>query len=258
MTKKFVLLAMSVALVSALTGCGSKSGDKAYVPKPTKEPAKFALAAGQEKTIFPMIVGNQWVYDVELATQDARGQQGSGKTELTFTVTEVKEVNGGTEGTLDVTQVDPATNKPKVVDRQIWRIDSTGLYQVQIGLEDPAKKLKIKKFDPPQTVVTFPATPGQTFKWAGSAPIGDKIGPAKLEGLLKGTINVDTEIGRLNALEVEQVQNWSTNGEDAKMTTNSYWVAGIGLVRMYQEVEGSSGAAGVTRLKLKSKALKAE
>jgi hypothetical protein len=258
MTKKLILLTMSITLAAALTGCGDKSSGTKYVPKPPKEPAKFALAAGQEKTIFPMVVGNQWVYEVQLTTQDARGQQGNGATELTFTVTEVKEVNGGTEGTLEVTQVDASTKKVQVVDSQIWRVDSTGLYQVKIGIDDAAKKTKVRAFSPPQTVIAFPIAEDKSFEWKGSAPIGDKVGPASMAGMIKGTLNVDTGIGDLNALKVEQIQNWSINGEDAKMTTTSYWAAGVGLVRMFQQVESSSGAAGMTRLNLKSKALKAE
>lgn len=246
--KKLTILGLA-AISVVLVGCngGSSSG---YQPKPPQKTTPATVAAGQEATLFPFVKGNQWVYTVEAAVRDQKGLDHNANSELTFTIVDVQPYpQGGQLASLEITQ------EGKMVDKQTWLLNDKGLYQVTIGFDDAARNLKLRTFTPPQPVIVFPVKPNTKFNWEGTGPIGAGETTSKLEGTIGENLDVDTAMGKLNAIAIEQKQTWTLNGEDGKMTTNSWWVPKIGLVRLWQQVEGA-GSAGITKIQLKSKTLK--
>ena len=62
------------ALSLAMAGCNSGGGkSSAYKPKAADKVAPATVAAGQESEIFPMKVGNTWVYEVVSTTNGPTG-----------------------------------------------------------------------------------------------------------------------------------------------------------------------------------------
>ena len=73
-----------VSLCAVFVGCGSGSG---YSPKKALPVEVATVKAGQEKSLFPVKVGNQWVYTVI---------SGNTSREITLKVTKVSERDGAT------------------------------------------------------------------------------------------------------------------------------------------------------------------
>lgn len=245
MQKTVSLLALASLFVAV--GCGKKDSGPASNYKPVAPPKveAYSLAEGQEATLFPFTEGNQWVYTVEAQAQDASGREMNANTDLTFKMVKVtKNADGSTDGEIDVYRDD------KVFDKQVWRIDAKGLYQVAIGLPP-----NVKKFTPPQPVITFPAKPGSKFTWTGIGPVSGAEGPSSLDGEINEPEEVSTGMGEKSALAIKQTQKWKANGKDNQIITSSYWVPKLGLVRMWQEVQGTE-AIGATKIVLKSATLK--
>lgn len=243
--KTFGLLALVAAL--GVAGCGNKNTGPAsnYQPKAPPKVEPYALAAGQEPTLFPFVEGNQWVYTVEASAQDASGREVNANADLTFKMGKITEKpDGSREALIDIYRDD------KAFDQQIWRMDSKGLYQVSIGL--PPKTLK---FDPPQPVISFPATVGGKFSWTGKGPISGGTVVSSLTGEILDPEEVYTGMGDKSALTVKQTQKWTDKGSENQIVTTSHWVPKLGLVRMWQEVQGDQ-AVGATKIVLKTATLK--
>ncbi|MBL8086784.1 MAG: hypothetical protein JNM85_01780 [Chthonomonas sp.] len=250
MKYKLISSGLLVAAGIIMAGCGSGNAGE-YTAKPPEKVTPFALADGQDASLFPLVVGNQWVYEVEAAARDSRGQQNNVTTELTFTVTKVTDNGkGGKIGEIEVRDKDN-----ELRDRQEWMVDSTGIYQISIGMDDPAKKMTKKMFTPPQLVMPFPAKVGAVGTWKGVAPVPDGKESSELTAKIEAPVDVDTSLGRFNAIQSVQVQTWTFAGDKGSMKTTSFWVPKIGFVRLWQEGSGS-GAASASKFILKSKALK--
>ncbi|MBS1705230.1 MAG: hypothetical protein JST40_05105 [Armatimonadetes bacterium] len=238
--KRFGLSLVVLATAIALVGC-NKDGGTNYVAKPVEKPKTFSLAAGQEASLFPMEKGNQWVYEVDAAVQDAQGRQGNGKQVFTFIITDVKpQADGGKLCTVVINSND------KEVDRQEYLLNSTGLYQVSVGAGD-----KRKAFSPPQTIIPFPVKINSTYEWSGDGPIGGGTAKSSLKGTINDPVNVTTLLDSFNALEIHQEQEWSGPNTKGTVDSTTWWVPNVGLVRLYQEIEGSQNS-GLTKLVLKS------
>jgi hypothetical protein len=220
---KRTLLLMPLALL--LVACGS--GDK-YQPKKQATIKPVAFEAGQEATLMPFKVGNQWVYTAEVGAQ---------KQEVTFRVTDVR-----TEG--DATIATMATSSPGTPTRESqWRMDSTGIYQVSDGSD--------RKFEPPQLIFPFPAKLYELREMKSDGPVPGGAGPFDLSVRFIGTQEVDTDMGRMSALAVESVTSWTTPDGPARSIAVTWWVPEIGFVRQRQEIITQAGS-GVIVMKLKS------
>ncbi len=226
-----------------IVGCGGKKETAAANDPSTKlpEPAAFTLAAGQEATLFPFEVGNEWVYEATVEARDNQGRVGSGTQEFIFRVVKVVDVpEGGKMADIEI------ISNGTVIDFQQYLSNSTGLYQVSVGIGD-----KNRKFDPPQTILTFPIQNNSTYSWKGKGPISGNMVESSLEGKVLEPIEVTTKTGTLNALQVEQKQSWDAPGAKGTMESSTFWAPGIGLVRLIQGITGEN-SSGATKLLLKS------
>jgi len=232
---KTTLLTLTAgAVLLALAGCSSKS---AYVPKPVAKIPEASVKAGEEASLWPMQVGNQWIYEAETSAQTAQGS-GSQKAEVTFKVSKSETSNGVTNAVIDI------INDGQTVDQTGWRIDSKGIYQTS------SNKLK-SAYNPPQPLVTFPITTGKEFshKGVGPVPMGG-IGQQSTEGKVLGPEEIDTAAGRMSAIAVQTTTTFTKDGKSAASVTTLWLVPGKGLVRYRQETRaGQTAAVQLFRLK---------
>lgn len=226
-----------------LAGCGSGGGGGSYEAKSVKqiEPAK--LAPGQEASIFPWKVGNQWTYTLDGFQQSAQGQASQPTIEVTYRVVSVDPVPGGEKATLEVTR-DGA-----VMDRQVWTRNDKGLFQVSVGQT-------ATPFDPMQPALLFPLDTGKTFKWTGKGVVPNgTVGTSKSESKVTGPQEVDTEMGRLSAIAVETQSEWTSGNLKGLTNSVSWWKPGTGIVR-FKQTAIANQIAVTQLLKLKSATLK--
>jgi hypothetical protein len=221
MKRTILLLPLALLLVA----CGS--GDK-YQPKKQPDIKPVVLEPGNEATLMPFKVGNQWVYVAEIGAQ---------KQEITFRVTDVR-----TEGDATIATLSTSSTGTQPRDSE-WRIDPTGIYQVSDGPD--------RRFDPPQLIFPIPATLYELREMKSTGPTPGGEGAFDLAVKYLGPQEVDTEMGRMSALAVESVTSWTTPDGPARSIAVTWWVPGVGFVRQRQEIITQAGS-GVIVMKLKS------
>jgi hypothetical protein len=219
-----------IAVAALLLGCGKESS---YSPKPATKVKDASVKPGEEASLFPMEVGNQWVYSVETA---------QGSFELTLKVTDVSREGDATIATLTSTNGTQQTQSK-------WRIDGTGIYQLSDGPD--------RVFEPPQLLVAFPLEEGKetSVTLRGPYPLGGQIGQMQTRSKYLGVQQIDTDMERLSALAVESLTTWTTEDGNAASRGMTWWAPGIGFVRQRQEVGIGQGRA-VILMKLKSYSFK--
>lgn len=220
----FSVIALPLAL--GAIGCG-KSNSTEYKPVAPKEPEVVSVKAGEERTLFPLTVGNRWSYD---AVSIVLTQAGTVRTPATL-ILEVTNVT--TEG--DVTKATVDVFKGEVLqDRQLWVINNSGMYQEQTGLEKPLRP------DPMQLALPFPIEVDKVVTWTGKAPGPEnKVVDVQQEVVNKGVEDVDTIVGMMSAYRVETTQRLKVRNEDVTVTNVSWWAPKIGLVRYKQEAKAA-------------------
>ena len=225
---------IALAAACLIAGCGNGDG---YVPMqaPVLAPAK--VMAGQERSIMPLEVGNQWVY-----TMESRGQS----RDITIEVVSV-DTTGDT--TIAVIEVDYGQGD---VLLNTWRVDPTGVYQVSARDNVP--------FDPPQLQIPFPIEKGHEFTYDGNGPLPVVgTGPYKTVGRVLGPQEIDTAMGesagRMSGFAVQSLTTWETDEGKNVSRATAWWVPGIGFVRQMQEYSTPAGS-GAVLLKLKSYSFK--
>jgi hypothetical protein len=232
---------VAACAVVALTGCG-KSGTSVE-PKASKplEPAK--VAPGQERQLFPLVVGNQWVYESHLVAQGGNRMQEQDAI-VTIKVQSVTDDAGKTKAIVEATN-DQDDSK----DRQVWIVDNTGIYQSSVGR-------KPIFFEPLQPVVKFPVQQGDKFTWKGKGyrPLGSP-GSYTAESVVLASEEVDTGLGKMSAIPVESVANYRWQNRDVQVRSTAWWVPKIGFVRYVVTVSFPEGGYRRT-LRLKSHSLK--
>ncbi len=226
---KRVIVLVTVPLV--LAGCGSGGG---YTPKPTKKIADVSVKAGDEASLLPLKVGNQWVYVIESS---------QGTSELTLKVTDIAQEGGATVATM-TTAV--SGGKGSITK---WRMDRTGIYQVSDGAD--------RVFDPPALLIAFPLELNTEIKGSttGPQPFGNTSGAMQTSVKYVGTHQVDIVGDRISALAVESVTTWQSANGLAVSRGMTWWTPGIGFVRQRQEV-GVGQNRAVVIMKLKSHSFK--
>ena len=220
-----------VAVPLALFGCGQREG---YSPERAKKVADAAVKPGDEASLFPLKLGNQWVYTIE---------SNQGTNELTLKVTDVHQEGGATIAALTIT----LDNDPPSVSR--FKVDGNGIYQMSDG--------KGRDYDPPLLLVAFPLEPGRQTKESvtGPRPFGGTMGPMESTLAYLGPQHVDVVKDRIGALAVESIQTWQTEQGQAVSRGVTWWTPGVGFVRRRQEF-GVGQDRGIVLIKHKSHSFK--
>lgn len=220
------------ALVAPLliVGCSGGSGGGGYVPTPTAKITPASVKAGEEATLLPFKVGNTWTYSMKVEQQVGARSARQTK-DATFRVAKVDQVNGRTQATMELMA------DGKVMDKQVWYVDSKGIYQVSIG-DGPKKN---RTFSTPIPAILFPVEIGKKFEWKGT----DQKSTMAYNSQIRGVEEVDTDMKRLSAYAIE-TKGTSVSGKVTENTDRTIWFApGIGMVRISESTKSSKGASAM-------------
>ena len=220
--------AIGLACLAILAGCAGKRGSE-YVPVPPSKIEPVTVRIGEEATLFPAKVGDEWVYEIENAIQrNNRVAQGQGF--ITLKVVKVEPVGDGKRITMDL------SSKGRVQDRQVWLLNSKGLYQVSLGLKGE------RTFNPPLIAIQFPVEAGKKFSWSGKSGKSDMA----VNAVIVGAAEVDTAEKRMSAIQVDSKYT-IRSGKSIERPERSVWFEpGIGIVRIKETSTRTGGAAGLT------------
>ncbi len=211
-----------------LLGCGSSGGaSSGYVPKKAEVLKSASVAPGQEATYFPFAVGNQWSYDKE-SVESVGNQQKQANHVVVYKLVGLKpSPGGGQDASFDVLTDD------KMTSHEIWRMESSGLYQVAMGTDKPLP------ITPPQLVVPFPATKDRTYKWTGTATAQGGSTATSINGTVAGEQTIDTSKGDYNALAVVSTGKVSSSAVTSQNEARIWLIPGVGIGRFRLEVAGT-------------------
>lgn len=227
-------------------GCGPGNKEDAYVPKPSPEVPVAEMTASAGEDLLPLKVGNQWTYTVTMNRLQAGRQLEPVQEEMTWKVTKVTPVEGGTKATIEL------STGGNTSETQTWLVNAKGIYQVTAGVKE-------KAFSTPQPVALFPATEGTNFNWSGTGtvPISRDAGKITSTSKTLAPQEVDTGVGSISAIPIETTSKFEA-GEISADSASTLWLApGTGIVRYRQETVSKANRSGVvTLMRLKAKSLR--
>jgi hypothetical protein len=230
-----------IVALTALTliGCGSRKN--AYQPIKVKPIPEAKVEAGNEASLYPLNKGNEWVYSLT-SSQVVGKKEGHGTSEVTFRVTNSQTIGDVTKATIDI------YNKQDVpIDRQIWQVDKTGIYQVSSGLKN-------LMFTPPQATAVFPIKKEAIFKWKGSCPSPfGTIVTGEWQSANNGVEEVDTPANRYSAYVFDSVGKLVLPKGLARQSSRVWFVPNIGMVRTSVVVETKTGSVSMLLKLISSK-----
>lgn len=237
---KAVLGAIVGAIVIA-GGCGKKdSGSK---PDAGKKSEAASLPRGQETSLLPLAMGNQWVYTAEIVGQGG-SRIGTTRSTLTLKVVKVTPTKSGVKARIQI--LNDRGDKPEF---QNWFVNNKGIYQLTAGRKETG-------FVPPQPAILFPPDPSKKFTWSGTGfrPYGG-IGPVTVKSDIRALQEVDTELGSMGAYPVHSVSEYTVDKKKVETESTVWWSPKVGFVR-YLQVVRTPDAAIRQILRLKSYSLK--
>lgn len=211
---KGTLTAFTIAMSLALVGC-QKGDDKPVADFKKPEVVKAGNLEGETPTLFPTKVGTQITY--ELTSTE-------GKKDITFTVENVKPIDGGNDITIKI------SDQGQTADTTVWRENKSGLSQVSVR--------NGKAFNPPQMLLPYPVKFAEPVNYKGSGPfaVSNNSGPIEGQTRVRGMETVETAIGEIEAVAVQAVYRWKDAG-NTYISTETAWVAPkYGLVRFQQTI----------------------
>lgn len=233
---------MKTVLAPILLGfllAGCRNPAPGYTPVPSKPVVPVsAKEARTPQALFPLGKGSVWTYTMRSQTYQGDRLDSEGTPEIVeYRVTDVSPAG-------DVTLTLERMGLP--IDRQVWRVTPTALYQVASGLQGVP-------FRPVQPLVLLPLDAGRRFRWEGSGMSGPrKVGRSRVTSEVLAPQAVDTDMGRLSAVPIAS----RTEYEGGWVENTSWFRPGVGLVRLRQETPGGGDRRDVLVLTLKTYALK--
>ncbi|MCW5937691.1 MAG: hypothetical protein KIT11_10350 [Fimbriimonadaceae bacterium] len=228
LTKPLAALAVSLVVMG---GCGSSGKSSSYKPQEKQPVQEMALSPGDGPKLFPLKVGNRWVYEAEGVQTTPNGSNTS-KSEVTFQIASIKDTADGKVVTIEV------VSEGKITDRLNWRVSDKGIYQltgsVRKTMEGPLTEVP---YNPPVRIIGFPVKERESLKMAvtGIRPAATP-GPLNMENSTRGVQEVDTAMGRMQALATETESSYQENNVKFRSSSTTYWAKDVGMVRFRQEV----------------------
>lgn len=240
MTRFSAASTLACGAILALAGCKKGPPDN-YVPQPEKAIPPATVTPGNEASLLPLDKGNQWTYAISITRMIKGQQQAPMHREWTCKITSSEKTADGTKAVMDILQDD------RLQDRQVWLVNSKGIYQTASGNPPVAYK-------PLMPIIAFPVKAGNTFKWAGTGPSGlGTSGPHTSTSNILGSSEVDTEMGRLSAIPIESDTRVKVGKNDGQSVSTVWFAPGTGIVKLRQEaLAGDTGYVLVMSLKSKS------
>lgn len=245
-TKAFVVIACLVVVLLGIFYMRSKEPKPIFLGGMTKPDVKglanqVSRPHAPDENIFPMEVGNEWVYDYQTF---AGTSAAAAPATLTVDVVSVKETPDGTIGELKFTLNNVVT------DVQRWLVNSKGLFELSSGE-------KSTPFNPIQPVVMFPIVPTSVYNWTGTGqtPAGGE-GNMRVKNYVAEPVMADTSMGSLPTIPIDSTTQFVLKGKPAQAKASSYFQRGVGLVR-YKLTMLVEGDYYTILIKLRSHTLKA-
>lgn len=229
-----------------VVGCGPGKKQDAYVPQPTPDVPVAEVNASASEELFPLKVGNQWTYSVTMNRIQGGRQLDPIQDEMTWKVTKVTPVEGGTKATIEL------STGGETSETQSWLINEKGIYQITAGVDE-------KAFSTPQPVAIFPATEGTTFDWSGTGtvPISRDAGKITSSSKTLAPQEIDTGVGAMSAIPIETNSKFVAGNISADSASTLWLAPGTGIVRYRQETVSRESKSGiVTLMRLKTKSLR--
>lgn len=228
---------LAAALIAA--GCGSKGGS--YKPTPAKSVEPTSPSALTADSALPLAKGNQWVYSIEVQGVTSKGQRIGFAQDVAWKVVDVKtSAAGGKQATVEFRD---AKNAAKVLDRQVWEVNSKGVFQRTMGLKP------VRTFNPPIPAILIPATSGRSFEWKGLSPQPfGKPTIATSKSIIQDATTVDTGQESRSGIPVETRTKFPDGGLSIGTT---YFVPNVGIARYVHEFASKNGRM-VTKMVLKT------
>ena len=185
----------------------------------------------------PLDVGNRWIYTLRMETVEGRKALGAGEDTVVYRVESIAP-NGDAIMVLE--------QGGRVLDRQGWRSDESGLYQTTSGVGQ-------LPYTPAQPIALLPLRTGKKFAWSGKGVMSDgSVGFGRSESEVLPPQSVDTRLGALSAIPVLS-HTYFKNGRNQ---STSWFKPGVGLVRLRQDTAGPNGRRDLMLLTLTNYALK--
>jgi len=230
-----------ILCLGALIGCGNRQPADNFVAKPLPSVPPATLTPGDEASLLPLDLGNQWVYTVQINRKNGAAAPIPSTYESTWKVVASAQTAKGTQATIESSRPGSKSGQQK------WLTNSTGIYQLADGTPAVA-------FDPPFSLVLFPVQPGKEFTWTGTGPNGTgKPGKVTTKCTIQGSQVVDTDMGQMSAFAVEEQGSVQAGKTLARSETTVWLAPGVGIVRLYQRVlVGDQGYELLLKLKSKS------
>ena len=221
-------------------GCGSSGTNSSPIGK-TPEIKRAKITTENQRSLLPLAEGNTWTYSLE-ATADIAGQpKKSASGTVEYRISKVfKDSPTSVRAIMDVYQGDKKT------DEQEWGVDDKGISQISV-------KPTRQAFSTRQIIIRFPVKDQDSYRWEGTGitAVG-RPGSMRLAFKNDGTQDVDTEMGQMNAVFIQNVGSFKANdGTLGNEGVNSWYSPGVGLVRYRQEIRLKNVATVIT-LRLKS------
>lgn len=244
MRNTYLVSFSAISALAMLAGCNGGGGQSVTPRAPIEE---ATVASGQEAKLFPLVVGNQWVYESRTTLETPTGSQTT-ESELTFVVRTVNREGTTTRAIIDV------KDGEEVRDSTGWLVNERGIHQ------SSARNLAAA-FNPPQPLLPFPYQQGQTFQFSGTGPFPfEGSGAIRTSGTVVGPQQVDTEMGPMSAIAVDGRTTWrgpDAGGGTSEQTaiSTTWWAPEVGLVRFVQDIVGPDYRIRQV-LRLKSHSLK--
>ena len=233
--------ASMLALATLVVACGPSGEGASGQPK-----AKvLANTAKTPSDMLPLSVGNSWTYQYYQVRVDAKGQRSEGTADSTLKVVSVKDVPAGKEAVVSVYQ------NGKVASEIGFLVTDKGVFQTYHKVKE------LMPYNPPLLLMPWNAKAGQETKWTGTGlmPGIGKIGQLEMTLTCRGEMEVDTLAGRMKAMRVDGVENYTYQGKKIQATTSMWFEPRIGLIRSLDVIQ--LGVAGnQAELKLKSYTVK--
>lgn len=232
MNRRWGRVLLAGLLAFCFTGCKSEQvestgTDDSFIRLPGQKVEPISV----NSPLWPLTVGNRWVYNVSTANKDGKTPPVLGRE--TLVVLGPKTVGQGSGIAVQVLQND------KPFREEVLRLDDTGLSLVAAGIAsgNSTDTMSITSNEPQKQMgiplVRFPATPGQVARWDGILTLNKKkiAAPGTSHSRVSAVEKIKTPAGEFNAFRIETMIQTTVERQQIFLFTIRWLAPGVGMVR---------------------------